>query len=135
MKAGSFPPYCVVERNIWRRRERKRGSMQVRVFLLSSLYSDWFLFRHKAKIPLHDDSAAVRVGQLFCLHSRGSHRCFSFCVWSPRPAWQCSPCGTSSCACQACTRWPRRTPAPPWPAEHTTHTRKEGQLRREAVLE
>lgn len=117
MKAGCFPSYCVVQRNT--SGEDRKGNA---VFLLSSLYSDWFLFRHRAKIPLHDDNAAVRVGQQFCLHSRGSHRCFSFCVWSPLPAWQCSPCGTSSCACQACTRWPRRTPAPPWPAEHTTHT-------------
>lgn len=106
--------------NVLKRQEGKHGSLPVKVFRLSSLNSDWFVFQHKAKIPLQN--ANVHVGQLFVLRSRRSHRCFSFCVWSPRPAWQCSPCGTSSCACQACTRWPQRTPAPPWPAEHTPHT-------------
>ena len=52
-----------------------------------------------------------------------AHRCFSFCVSSPRPAWQCSHDGTSSCACQAYKLWLRHTPAPPWPVTDThTHT-------------
>lgn len=48
-----------------------------------------------------------------------SHRCFSFCVSSPRPAWQCSHDGTSSCACRAYKQWLRHTPAPPWPGTQT----------------
>ena len=50
-----------------------------------------------------------------------AHRCFSFCVSNPRPAWQCSHDGTSSCACQAYKLWLRHTPAPPWPVTDT-HT-------------
>ncbi len=66
---------------------------------------------------------------LFCsgLARSRSHRCFSFCVSSPRPAWRCSHDGTSSCACQAYKRWLRHTPAPPWPVTDT-HTHWLGPL-------
>lgn len=51
-----------------------------------------------------------------------SHRYFSFCVLSPRPAWRCILGETFFCACQAYILWLRHTPVPPWPASDKTET-------------
>lgn len=51
-----------------------------------------------------------------------SHRCFSFCVLSPRPAWRCILGETFFCACQAYILWLPHTPVPPWPASEKAET-------------